>query len=112
MVRLYADEDVHEALVLALRRLGYDVLTTREAGRSNQGTSDRDQLAYAAAHDRALLTHNRRHFRRLHRATATHAGIVAITQSTHFAREADRLHERIAALDSLTGQFVTLDLPQ
>lgn len=98
-------------LVTALRELGHDVLTAREAGCANQGISDAEQLRSATALGRAILTHDRRHFRRLHRANPRHAGIVAVSQSQHIAREAARLHELIEAQASLAGRFLCLDLP-
>lgn len=111
MVRLYADEDVFAPLVEHLRQLGVDVLTTRDAGRANRGLADEDQLRYATELGRSLLTHNRRHFRRLHRLQPSHAGIVAVSQTLEFAREARRLRELLEPLGSLAGRFVCLDLP-
>ena len=63
-MQLYADEDFPYPVVEALRRLGHDVLTTQEDGR--QQAPDPDILARAHALGRAVITHNRRHFERLH----------------------------------------------
>lgn len=57
---LYFDEDVDVRLAEALRQRGYDVEATVEAGM--RGSSDEEQLAYAADRQRALVTHNIRHF--------------------------------------------------
>ena len=62
-IALYLDENVDERLAPALRRYGYDVLTTTEAGR--KGSRDDDQLRYAAAQRRALLSHNIADFARM-----------------------------------------------
>ena len=54
MMRLYLDEGVLLELARQLRLRGYDVLTTQEAGMS--GKSDPEQLAFATAERRAILT--------------------------------------------------------
>jgi hypothetical protein len=56
---LYADKDFPFPAVEELRRLGHDVLTAQEAGRT--ATPDPDVLARAHALGRAILTYNRRH---------------------------------------------------
>jgi hypothetical protein len=79
MARLYADEDFPFPVVEGLRQLGHDVLTTLEAGQANQGIGDAEQLAFATSLGLAILTRNRRHYIRLHRRSAHHAGIISIT---------------------------------
>jgi Domain of unknown function (DUF5615) len=81
MQQLYADEDFDFAVVEELRRLGYDVLTAQEDGR--RCTPDPNILARAHALGRAVLTHNRRHFERLHRQGAPHSGILSAKQDAH-----------------------------
>src|SRR5262249_39058805 len=78
---LYADEDFSYPVVEELRRLGHDVLTVQEDGR--KGTPDPDVLARAHALGRSVLTHNRRHFERLHRQGAAHSGILSATHDPH-----------------------------
>jgi hypothetical protein len=77
-MQLYADEDFDFGVVQELRRLGHDVLTAQEDG--SRATPDADILARAHALNRAVLTHNRRHFARLHRRGAAHSGILSATQ--------------------------------
>ena len=81
--RLYTDEDVHAAVAAGLRRRGFDVLTTFQAGRV--GTSDEAQLEFAATDGRVVFTFNRGDFAHLHseflRAGRTHAGIVVSVQA-------------------------------
>jgi len=76
--RVYLDEDVDVLVAELLRARGFSALTTQEAERTGQ--PDRDQLSYAVAHERALLTHNRTDFEALHRtyleANQSHYGIV------------------------------------
>lgn len=80
---MYCDEDVHAAVAAGLRRRGFDVVTTVEAGRS--GTSDERQLELAASEGRVLVTFNRGDFARLHagylRQGRPHAGIVVSRQA-------------------------------
>ena len=80
MARLYADEDVPRPLVEHLRALGHDVLTALEAGQANQSVDDPGVLARATSLGRAVLTYNRKDFKRLHAATPGHAGIVSCTR--------------------------------
>ena len=49
-MRLYLDEDVYQGVALGLRRRGFDVLTTVEAGR--RGASDQEQLHFEDRCDR------------------------------------------------------------
>jgi hypothetical protein len=71
-VRYYFDEHVDPAVAVKLRRLGIDVLTTGEAGRL--GDDDPDQLAFAAAEARVIVTFDRDYLD-LHAGGIPHAGI-------------------------------------
>jgi len=68
LARLYADENFPYPTVEALRRLGHDVLTAGEAGQAGLGIADEEVLSSAHMDGRAVLTHNRKHFRNLHKA--------------------------------------------
>jgi hypothetical protein len=94
---LYADEDCPLPAVEELRRLGHDVLTAQEDGRS--GANDPDILARAHALNRAVVTYNRRHLERLHRQGLAHSGIVSATQDPDHAALAVRID---AALTGMT----------
>src|SRR3982074_1518777 len=93
---LYADEDFTYPVVEELRRLGHDVLTAQEDGR--RAIPDPDILARAHALGRAVLTHNRRHYERLHRQGAAHSGILSATHDNDFPRLAARIHAILAGL--------------
>lgn len=80
-MQLYADEDFPYAVVEELRRLSHDVVTAQEDGR--RATPDPALLARAHALGRAMLTHNRRHFERLHWLGAPHSGILSASQDPH-----------------------------
>lgn len=55
-IRFHLDEHVSHAIAHALRRRGVDVSTTTDAGLL--GVEDGDQLAYATAERRVLVTHD------------------------------------------------------
>jgi hypothetical protein len=103
---MIGDENVRLALVVALRALGHDVLTAFEAGRANQGIPDPDVLACATLLGRAVITHNHRDFRRLHRASTSHAGIVSCTDDADCAALAQRIHDAISSLPMLAGTLI------
>jgi hypothetical protein len=110
MGRLYADEDFPLGTVQVLRNWGHDVLTVREAGRC--GRANKDVLADAAADGRAILTHNHRHYRRLHLRIQPHGGIVSCTRDDNdpfgLAR---RIHDAVTAASTLANQFIRIIRP-
>lgn len=82
MIKLYLDEDIHEDIAMALRLRGYDVKTTKEAG--NKGLSDIEQLKYASAKRRVIISCNISDFNRLHsefiKKGLGHSGIILSKQ--------------------------------
>src|ERR1700733_4214791 len=96
MGRLYADEDFPWGAVQILRNWGNDVLTVQEAGRC--GAADPDVLADATADGRAVLTHNHRHYKRLHARGQPHGGIISCTRDDNDLRGlAQRIQDAITA---------------
>ena len=59
MVKFYSNENFPMDVVMELRRLGYDVLTSYDAGQANQGIPDEDVLTFATQQERAVITLNR-----------------------------------------------------
>ena len=112
MARLYADENFPQPAVARLRELGHDVQTVQEAEKARQKLPDEAVLADACADGRAVVTHNRKDFRYLHAATPDHEGIIACSEDLDFVGLADRIHEAIAALPKLSGQFIRIVRPQ
>jgi hypothetical protein len=108
MARFYSNENFPQPVVESLRALGHDVLTSLEAGQANQRISDAQVLAHAAALGRALLTLNRRDFRRLHDSGVAHAGIVACTQDIDFAGQAQLIDDAVRKRGALSGQFLRI----
>ena len=89
--RFLGDEQFPHAVLDRLAEAGHDTLSVQVAGLS--GMPDEAVLEFAAADDRIVLTHDRRDFRRLHRAGAVHTGIIICTRNDdHTALAAAVLH--------------------
>ena len=71
IARLYANENFPLPMVIALRELGHDVLITRDAGKANDAIPDEEVLPFAVENGRAVITHNRQDFMRLHGQSRT-----------------------------------------
>jgi predicted nuclease of predicted toxin-antitoxin system len=113
MAALYSDENYPLGIVKHLRKLGHDVLTCREAGNADRGVTDEEVLAFATAQRRAVITHNRKDFFRLHVSSAgQHGGIVACTFDSDEARQAARVHAAVSAHpDGLQGKVLRVYRP-
>lgn len=111
MARLYANENFPFPVVGELRRLGHDLLTAAETGKSNQKMSDVQVLEFAISEGRAVLTLNRKHFIKLHSERPNHAGIVASTYDADFVALANRIHAAISGDPDLTGTIVRVNRP-
>ena len=71
-IRFYLDQHMPPPVADGLRLHGIDVLTTQDAGRC--GESDPDQLAFATAQNRVMVTFDSDYLA-LHAAGTPHAGI-------------------------------------
>lgn len=71
-IRYHLDEHIDRAIAEGLRRRGMDVTTTHEAGLV--GAADHEQLRFATANGRVLVTRDR-DFLALHNQGVAHAGI-------------------------------------
>jgi hypothetical protein len=71
-IRYYLDQHVQGAVGSGLRQHGIDVLTAQDAGRC--GLPDPDQLAFATAEGRVMVTYDPDYLA-LHNAGTPHAGI-------------------------------------
>ncbi len=103
-IRLYLDEDFHPDLATLLRQHGYDCENTAEAGRLS--TTDLEQLEYATAHGRCIVSFNVADFAILAQQWAlagrSHAGIFVTTQVSrqylgHFLQRLLQLLNSVAA---------------
>lgn len=81
-IKLYLDEHIWSGLAIELRQRGYDAITVYEAGKVE--ASDEEQLTYASANGRAILTFNKQDFIPLaakwFHEGKSHAGIVVSQQ--------------------------------
>ena len=111
MASFYSNENFPLPVVTHLRELGHDVLTSHEAGNSNQKIPDDQVLAFATGQNRTVLTLNRRDFRKLHRSNPTHAGIVTCTADLDYVGQAERISVAIAKHETLTGQLLKVYRP-
>lgn len=106
MARLYANENFPVDAVEHLRRLGHDVLTTHEVGKSNQGIEDDAVLRFAIETRRCVVTINRKDFKRLHRSTPGHCGIIVCTENRDYAAFARRINEAVLQAGELDGKLL------
>ena len=95
MTRFYANENLTLDLVRELRQLGYDVLTSIDAGQANQSISDENVLKFAQERERVVITLNREDFITLHRESQEHSGIIICKEDRDYLRQADKIHEFI-----------------
>jgi predicted nuclease of predicted toxin-antitoxin system len=83
-IRFYLDESVHSAVAEGLRHREIDILTTPEAG--NMGTTDEEQLAFATAESRVLVSQDS-DFLVLHSQGIQHSGIVYYKAQTRSIKQ-------------------------
>jgi len=105
---LYADENFPLRVVEELRRLGLDVLTAFEDGRANQSLTDQLILIRATELGRAIVTLNRRDFKRLHLQILQHAGIIICTEDPDRLGQAQRIIESITDAGELQGRLIRI----
>ena len=107
--RLYANENFHRGVVEILRDLGHDVLTTMEAGQSHRKIPDEEVVAFAISEARAVLTFNRLHFLRLHKALGgEHTGIIVCTMDPDLKALAERIDAAITEAGTLDGKALRI----
>jgi hypothetical protein len=111
MARLYANENFALPIVEFLRGLGHDVLTVVETGKAEQSWPDPQVLAFACGDRRAVLTFNRKHFKRLHSEQPSYCGIIVCTFDHDFEALARRIHAAIAAEADLGGKLLRINRP-
>ena len=110
MARFLADEDFDHRIAARLRVLGHDVLTLAVLGLAGCRFPDDQVLATAIVEGRAVLTHNRLHFVRLHRCTARHAGIVISSHARDPLAQAERIDLVVRETPDLQGRLARVNL--
>lgn len=111
MARVYCDEHFPLETAEYLRLFGHDALTCQESGRANKEISDTEVLAFAVSSDRAVLTMDRGDFKRLHRKSPNHCGIVSCTMNRNYLQLAQCIHEKLIAQSKLAGELVRVYRP-
>jgi predicted nuclease of predicted toxin-antitoxin system len=106
LARLLADENFPNPTVEGLRRLGHDERTVAEAGLAGLGIPDEEVLAFAHADGRAVLTHNRKHFRNLHKAGRPRSGMVLCTEEKEFDALAIQVDQALSQVIHVAGQVI------
>ena len=108
MKLLLADENFPFPSVKALRHYGHDVKTLLEMDLAEQAISDEEIVKIASEQKRAVLTLNRKDFKRLHNNLSSHSGIIICTFDANFGALAQRIHESINVCASLEGQLIRI----
>ena len=108
MARLYANENFPMEVVVRLRELGHDVLTTHDDGKSNQGIEDDAVLRFAISAGRSVITLNRRDFIRLHQTNPSHPGIIVCTENRDYPDFAERIDRLIRQSGELANQLLRI----
>jgi hypothetical protein len=94
-----------------LTSLGHDVLSAQQAGQAGKKKSDAEVLGYATVLSRAVLTHNRPDFVKLHKTAGPHAGIIVCTNDRDYAALAQRIHDAVVAEASLHNKLIRVNKP-
>lgn len=81
---LLGDEDFNHNVLERLKQEAYDVTSIKELGLDRQWFQDEDVLKKAIELNRVVLTHNKKHFIKLHRKVKIHTGIITCYQTTDY----------------------------
>lgn len=112
MKLLLKDEDFPLGAFLKLKELGHDVLTLNDLELNDQKFPDAAVLDEATSLNRAVVTHNRRDFIKLHRGrTKPHSGIIVCTRFADDGDLADAVHATINNVD-VFDQLIRIIRPQ
>lgn len=112
MARIYANENFDFKVVEILRSLNHDVLTTKDAGKANQGIPDDEVLEFATSEKRIVVTFNYQDFKNLHRRNPDHYGIIICTEDKDIPALGLRIHEALEmAHDEFPNQLVRINRP-
>lgn len=109
-IRFLLDEDISPRVAVGLRERGVDALAVHELGRAGRAISDEDQLLFATAEGRVLVTYNRADYQVLDGRWRTegenHAGIIWCAERGLPRRAIGAI---IQAIEAVNEQYESLD---
>lgn len=109
MARFYSNENLPLDLVKALRQLGYDVLTSYEAGQANQSIDDETVLKFAHKRKGVVITLNREDFISLHQQGIKHSGIIICKEDRDYQGQAMEIDKFLLnEAQSLKGRLIRI----
>jgi uncharacterized protein with PIN domain len=107
--KFYANENFPLDIVIELRQLGYDVLTSQEAEQANQAISDENVLKFAKETGLVVITLNREDFVTLHKYDQNHSGIIIGKEDRDYKGQAEAIHRFISnEQQSLQGRLIRI----
>ena len=104
----YSDENFASNMVITLRRLGYTVITSYDAGQANRSIFDNEVLAYATRNNLTLITFNRDDFIELHNTGIQHSGIVICKTDRDYRGQINYLHSYLQTQNSLIDRLIRI----
>jgi predicted nuclease of predicted toxin-antitoxin system len=110
-MKIYADENFPFRTDVELHRLGHDVLTALGDDSANQAISDENVLARATELERAVLTLNRKDFKRLYKQNSNHAGIIICTEDADRIGQARKISEKVLKVKDINSQLIHVYRP-
>lgn len=102
-----ADENLPLPVVISLRLKGMNLTTVREA--CLEGKPDNEVLEYALKHDLAIITMDRRDFKRLHHSGFAHKGILGVRFYPDFPEMAEAIFQAVRDQDNLDGTYIPVN---
>ena len=108
MARLYSNENFPFDMVIILRQLSHDVLTSYDADQANKGIPDTEVLEFARSQNRIVITLNRDDFLNLHRSGVNHAGIIICKEDRDYVGQAQVVNELLQPTKTWTNQLVRI----
>ncbi|WP_009633721.1 DUF5615 family PIN-like protein [Synechocystis sp. PCC 7509] len=107
--KFYANENFPLNIVIELRQLGYDVLTSQEAEQANQAISDENVLKFAKETGLVVVTLNREDFITLHKHDQNYSGIIIGKEDRDYKGQAEAIHRFISnEQKSLQGRLIRI----
>ncbi|UAJ73549.1 DUF5615 family PIN-like protein [Synechocystis sp. PCC 7339] len=108
MIKFYSNENLSLGLVNQLRQLGYNVLTSYDAGRANQRITDLFVLRDATTDGRCVITFNRNDFIELHLNGIRHKGIIICKEDQDQIGQASIIHDFLINQKTLNNRLIRI----